>query len=172
MSDRGQLVVLAAVALALALVPIATAYLQLGYHGDREVMAEPTPAEDAERLLDRGVHDAAEGIAETYDWADREAAVTTVRTRLEPTVAAVERGALPAGTARTLAFNTSRAAAWASANCPTGPDRRFGACEAIDGIVVQNRTGGTHVLAVAVDVRVTTPSGTLRVQRVFALDGR
>lgn len=172
MSDRGQLVVLAAVALALALVPIATAYLQLGYHGDREVMVEPTPAEDAERLLDRGIHDAAAGIADSYDWADRSAAVATVRGRLEPTVAAVERGVLPAGTARTLAFNDSRAAAWASANCPGGPDRQFGACEAVDGVVVQNRTGGTHVLAVAVDVRVTGPDGTLRVRTILELDGR
>ena len=172
MSERGQLVILAAVALALALVPIATAYLQLGYHDDREVLTTPTPAADAERLLDRGLHDATSATAGTYAWDDRTTAVATVHELLGPTVAAVERGGLSDGTARTVAFNDSRASAWAAQNCPGGPDRQFGPCEAIDGVVVQDRAGQTHVLAVAVDVQVTTPSGSLQTRAVLELDGR
>ena len=46
-----------------------------------------------------------------------------------------------------------------AANCPGGPNRDFGPCEATDGVVVQERAGETVVLAVAFDVRVTTERG-------------
>jgi phosphopantetheine adenylyltransferase len=40
-----------------------------------------------------------------------------------------------------------------------GDGRWFGPCQSIDGVVVQERVGETTVLAVAYDVRITTPRG-------------
>ncbi len=44
-------------------------------------------------------------------------------------------------------------------NLPHGPNRQFGGCQADRGVVVQNRDGETHVLAVAFNLRVTTELG-------------
>ena len=64
------------------------------------------------------------------------------------------------------ASNASAATDWAATNCPGGSGRRFGPCEADRGVVVQERAGRTHVLAVAVDVTVTTERGTYAVTLV------
>lgn len=161
-SDRGQLVLLAAVALAVALIPLVLAYLQLGYQDDIHATAQPVPAAQAETALDRGLHDAASDIPADYSWNDRSAAVGTVRSRLAPTLMAVSTAGLDRGIAIDIAYNGSRAASWASGHCPDGPDRDFGTCVADRGVVVQERGDRTHVLAATFDVRLTTPDGELR----------
>jgi len=148
-------VVLAGVALALALVPLALAYLQLGYHEDVAAGTSAGPAEQAEATIERAVHDAARGVPATYGWAQRSAAVSAVRSRLDPAVTTVERSGLRRGIAREVAYNQTRARQWALANCPRGPDREFGRCVAERGVVVQERRGRTHVLAVGFDIEVT-----------------
>lgn len=161
--NRGQLVLLAAAALAIALVPMALAYLQLGYHGD--VRTQPG-TDDAlpgvERTLDRALVTASADIPADYDWSERSAAVTTLRERLDPSLDSLRRARLDDGTAVGIAYNDTRARAWAADNCPSGPDRNFGSCRADRGVVVQERDGGTHVLAVAVDVSVAEPNGERR----------
>lgn len=151
--DRGQMVLLAAVAIGVALVPMLLAYLQLGYHPD---VAEPRPdhARDVERTLERELVGATADVPASYDWGDRAAAATVVRSRLASTLRSLNRSALARSTVVQVAYNRSLAADRAAANCPGGPDRQFGACEAIDGVVVQQRAGETHVLAAAFDVRV------------------
>lgn len=161
-SGRGQLVLLAAVALAIALVPLVLAYLQLGYQDDIHATAEPVPAAQAETALDRGLQDAASGIPTDYAWNNRSAAVGAVRSRLAPTLAAVSTAGLGRGIAADVAYNGTRAASWAGDHCPGGPDRSFGTCTADRGVVVQERGDRTHVLAAAFDVRLTTPDGELR----------
>jgi len=162
-AERGQLVLLAAVALAIALVPLVLAYLQLGYQDDIHASAGPSPAQEAERTLDRGLHDAADDIAFAYSWRERSAAVDTVRDRLSKTLAAITRAGLDRGTAYGVTYNRTRAAAWASGNCPGGPDRQFGSCVAERGVVVQERQDRTHVLGAAFDIDITTPDRALQV---------
>jgi hypothetical protein len=160
--DRGQLVLLAAVALAVALVPLVLAYLQLGYHDDIHAGTGQSHTQQAESTLERGVHDVAREIPAEYTWADRSAAVDAVQTRLEPTVQAIATSGLSRGTAAGVRYNQTRAQDWADTNCPGGPDRQFGPCLAAEGVVVQERQGRAHVLAVAVDIRVTGPDRTVQ----------
>lgn len=157
LDDRGQLVLIAAVALAMALVPLVLAYLQLGFHDDVRPAGDVDPAGQAERTLTHGLHNASDGIETNYSWTDRDAAVATVRDRLRTTTEAVNRSRLGAGQASRVTYNQSRAEQWQRANCPTGPDRQFGACEPREGLIVQNRANRTHVLAVAFDVAISTP---------------
>jgi len=153
---RGQLVVLAALALALALVPMTLAYLQLGYDDDVEAttVTEET-TEDVRRTLQRALVDATADVPAHHQWADRAAAATSVRDRLRPTRRSVTTTSADRTGAVTITANGTRAGTWASANCPSGPGRDFGPCEHDGGLVLQERAGQTHVLAFAVDLTVT-----------------
>lgn len=165
---RAQLVLLAAVALAITLVPLALAHVQLGYSDDVPTSpVDDDPGRDAERTLTVALSDAIDSVPESYSWSDRAGAVTTVRNNLAPTLSAVNRSALEAGTLASVTYNQSHATAWASANCPGGPDRQFGPCTADRGVVVQERTGETHVVAVAIDVRIVSRSGELQLTTVL-----
>ncbi|WP_233739777.1 DUF7261 family protein [Halovenus carboxidivorans] len=157
-NERGQTVVLAAVVLAVALVPIIAAYLQLGYGGETPAGIDD-PQRDAHRLLERTVQEETHDIPATYSWSERRDAAERVRVRLAPTVEQIRRGSLPDGVTHRLRYNESRGVRWAAERCPRGPNRQFGPCESIDGIVVQERGDRTHVLAVAVDLSTTTPDG-------------
>jgi hypothetical protein len=156
-SGRGQLVLVAAAALAVALVPLVLAYLGLGYHDDIHAGSGTAPAGQTETALDRALHDAADGVPSEYSWRERSAAVDTVRDRLAGPIASITAGSLDRGTAVTVGYNETRAARWAAEHCPGGPDRQFGACRADRGVIVQERDGRTHVLGAAFDVTVTTP---------------
>lgn len=157
--NRGQLVVLAAAALAIALVPMALAYLQLGYHADVQTAPAEGTLPGVDRTLERTLAAASAGIPERYDWSERTAAVTTLRDRLDPSLRSIRRSKLDSGTAIQISYNDSRARDWASTHCPRGPARQFGPCRTDRGVVVQERAGETHVLAAAVDVTVTHPDG-------------
>ncbi|WP_435335178.1 DUF7261 family protein [Haloarchaeobius sp. TZWWS8] len=159
MNRRAQLVLTAAGVLVVALVPLALAYLQLGAHPDVAAAEDPTrPVHDGVRVLERAVHEAGSD-AGGRPWGDRAAVVDDVRTALAPEFAGLEASRVAAGVAYQVSVDGSAARAWAAANCPSGPNRRFGACEASRGVVVQERAGETTVLAVAVDLTVTTEEG-------------
>lgn len=158
--QRGQLVVLAALALAVALVPMALAYLQLGYQNDvRASTVDDDVVRDVERTLETAVVGESADVPADYPWANRTGAVTVFRDRLRPTVDTLETARLDDGTAVSVSYHDSRASRWASTHCPSGPDRQFGPCRVDRGVVVQERAGRTHVLAVAVEVRVTPTDG-------------
>lgn len=154
---RGQAVLLAALVLVVALLPIIAAYLQLGYGGESAVGVDDDRQREARHLLERAVQEEASAIDGRYRWRQRDVAVDRLRERLEPTARQLSRSRLNEGVVQQLSYNESRAAAWASARCPGGPNRQFGPCEAIDGLVVQDRADQTHILAVAVDILLTTP---------------
>jgi len=154
---RGQLVLLAAVALGVALVPLVLAYLQLGYHDDVRAGTGAPQAEQAERTLQRGLAEATTDVPFEYSWPERSAAVSEVRRRLAPTLDSIERSNLDQGVAITVSYNLTRAEQWVDSTCPDGPDREFGRCLADRGVIVQDRQGRTHVLGAAFDVTVTTP---------------
>ena len=166
--DRGQLVLVAAAVVAVALVPMVAAYLQLGYHADVSASADyHRPASNAERVLDRAVHNATASVRGDYDWSQRNLAVDGVNRTLEPFVRQVEESRLESGVVYEISQNGSAAATWVRRHCPSGPNREFGSCEASGGVVVQGRAGETHALAVALDVRVTTEAGTTDLTFVF-----
>jgi hypothetical protein len=155
--ERAQLVLAAAALVAIALAPVVVAYLQLGFHADVTASAEyDAPDRNAERVLSRAVHDAATDVPADFAWDEREAAVAGVRSALEPRLDALRSSRVESGTVYQVGYNQSAAEAWSDANCPGGPNRQFGTCEARQGVVVQERAGQTHVLAVAFDVRVTS----------------
>lgn len=167
---RGQMVLLAAAIAAVALVPMALAYLQLGAHPDVAAAAETDDVDVATvRALDRAVANASAGVSGAYDWADRSTAMRAFDAALAGDVRAVERSRLRDTVAIVVSHNGSAATAWAGRNCSEGPNRQFGDCAVYDGVIVQNRAGEVHVLAVAFDVHVTEPRGTTDLTVVFTV---
>lgn len=158
--QRGQLVLVAAVLVAVALAPVVLAALQLGYHDDvRAAGAVDEPTGDTVRVLDRAVTRESESVPRTYAWADREAAVTAFRDELEPVRSGLRTAEIESGTVTEITYNATAATAWQAANCPSGPGREFGPCRTDRGVVVQERVDRTHVLAVGFDVTTTTERG-------------
>jgi hypothetical protein len=153
---RGQVVLVAAVVVALALVPVLMAYLQLGYHGDVDATERYTrPTHNAERVLERGVHDVGGRVTGNHSWGRNARAVVAVREGLDPRLETLRAARVERGTVYLVAFNQSAAAAaFAGGRCPGGPNRQFGPCHAHDGVVVQERSNETHVVAVAFDVTI------------------
>lgn len=149
---RGQLVLLAAAAIVVSLVAMLLAFMQLGYH---PAVSEPAPErlQDAERTLERALLNATTH-ANTTAWSDRDEAVTALRDGLEPAIVSLNRSALARTTLVRITYNASHAAAWQDGHCPGGPARQFGPCATDRGVVVQERAGETHVLAVAFDIRI------------------
>ena len=63
---------------------------------------------------------------------------------------------LPA--ARLGTAGAAAAARWARERWPGGPGRAFGPCRAVGGGVVQERAGGTAVVAAAFRIRIVSPA--------------
>jgi len=164
-SRRGQLVLLSGVVVALALVAMLAAFLQLGYGGDAASTADEHLA-DADAYLQRVTHHVASDLRGEYSWGERERAVRAFHRGVEPQLATLERARATSGVAATVAFNDTAAGRWAAANCPGGPAREFGPCRADDGVVVQERDGRTLVLAVAYDLSVVTEQSRTRLTTV------
>ncbi|PSP93413.1 hypothetical protein BRC91_09920 [Halobacteriales archaeon QS_4_62_28] len=157
---RGQLVLVAAVVIAVALIPMVLAYLQLGYHADVRAGSDTVdPTADATGTLTRALHSVAASVPAEYDWSRRSDAIDTVRSDLAPRIETIERARIEAGTARSITYNRTRAQRWMNGDCPDGPGRAFGPCRATRGIVVQERDNRTQVLGIAVDIRVTSDRG-------------
>ncbi|KTG11028.1 hypothetical protein AUR64_07640 [Haloprofundus marisrubri] len=156
-----------AAVIAVALVPMALAYHQLGYHEDVSASAEPTAnGENVARTLDRAVHASATRHDGEYSWGDREAAVAAFEETFAGYVDEIESSRVERGVVYRVDENGTAARRWAETECPTGPNREFGPCESFGGVVVQERAGETAVVAVATDVRVTTDRGVRWVTRV------
>lgn len=156
--DRGQVVLLAAVVVAVALVPMALAYAQLG--------GDPAPGtgdvgrgvgvDDARRALSTSLTEATVSTDGEYRWRDRGAAVDAVRSELAGDLTRLEDAAA-AERSLVVAYNESEAAGWAARNCPGGRGREFGPCDVEDGVVVQRRANETAVVAAAFDLRAVAP---------------
>jgi len=169
--ERGQLVLLASVVVALAFVAMFGAYLQLGYQADVATsgVAE-RPVENGQSFLVRATGDAARDVR-TGDPADGDAAVTALRDGLRPRLQTLEASRVEEGIAYVVAYNDSAADAWAAANCPGGPGRTFGPCHVDRGVVTQERAGQPHLLAAGFDLTVTTDDGHTTVTVIAAVAG-
>jgi len=164
--ERGQFVLLAGLVVTLALVAMLTAYLQLGYSADVTAAETDRPVGDSTAFMERATHEATRPLRGDYEWNERNVTVTAARNRLRPRLATLERSRVTEGVVSRATFNATAASAWAAARCPGGPGRAFGPCRAHRGVVVQERTGRTLVLAVAYDLTVTTVDGTTRLTTV------
>lgn len=171
--DRGQLVLVAAAMLALALIPLGFAYLQLGYHADVQAAgAESSPGSETLRLLERAVHEAS-GDAVGQPWAGRAGGTARVNSSLAEDIDAIEAAQVERGVAAEVRQNASEAADWVDANCPEGSGRSFGDCETHGGLILQERANETHLLAVAFDVHVVSERGETELTVVLrAVGGR
>ena len=151
--NRGQLVLVAAAVIAIALAPILFAYLQLGYHPD--VDDEPdVVGEKATEFLDRSVHDAEAETAGEYEWSEREAMADAVRASLSDDVETLETSRLERGVVYDVSFNTTVAEMWRAEHCESGDGNAFGECLVDDGVVLQERADEAVLLAVGFDIEV------------------
>lgn len=164
---RAQVVLAAAVVVAVALVPMLIAYLQLGYPADAAAdRADRDDLADTRQYLDRAAYDAARAVVGTA-WRNR----TTGALRLNATFRNATARLDARGTARdatyTVAYNRSLAERVATRRCPSGEHREFGRCVAVDGFVLQERARDVTLLAVVVDLRIITPTERTRVTLVL-----
>ena len=166
LDDRSQFVLLAGAVVALALVAMLTAYLQLGYHADVAVGHADRPVGDSTDFLERATHEEARALRGAYTWTERDEAVTAMRDRLRTRLETLERARVTEGVVAQASFNASVANERVNDHCPSGPGQAFGPCVADRGVVVQERTGRTLVLAVGYDLTVTTGDRTTRLTTV------
>lgn len=158
-----------AVVVAVALVPVGVAYLQLGFSG---AAAAPTAAVDpVDRAVERAVASVASEVAGTYDWSDRETATAEVRDRLGSDFETIQQTPGDDTVGVWIAFNQSDAQRFASA-CPRGDGRQFGDCIADGGVVVQDRADETTLVGVAIDITVVGPDQTTELTRRYRAGGR
>lgn len=157
--DRGQLVLVAAAVIAIALTPILLAYLQLGYHPDVADGSPDVSGSEAVAFLDRSVHSATASTAGDYQWDERDRMAEAVRAAIDSDVETLESSRLDAGVAYDVSYNSTAASEWTTEHCDTGPGKQFGECEIDGGIVLQERADEAVLLAVGFDVRVIGPDG-------------
>lgn len=167
MSRRGQLVLVAAVVVAAALVPMLVAYLQLGYPADAAVeRTDPPSVSDARRALDVATYRAATAVVRT-DRSSANASASLVERDLARAAESLDARGAPRDRVYRVRGNESAATVFARTNCPGGERRQFGRCRVVDGVVVQNRVGTWTVVAVAVDLRIVGPETRTRVTFVL-----
>lgn len=159
---------LAAATVALALVPMLLASLQLGYQADVAASEPEGPGiADADRTLTEAAAEVA-AAGDGEDWDERENAIDAFRESFDNRTATLVSDPIDQGTIRHRSYNESVADAWIDDDCPAGDGREFGPCENSGGIVVQERAGETHFVAVGIDVSVIdndrTERGTLLVR--------
>lgn len=159
-ADRAQLVLVAAAVLALALVPMTFAYLQLGYHGD----VDPSPGPErtlgeAEASLERAVEHASAEVDGEYEWQRRNDAVEAFRDVLADDLETIERLHHPNGVVVEIDAESELTASRETVGCPSGPMRSFGPCDRVDGVLVQERAGETAILADGFRLAVATQDG-------------
>lgn len=161
--DRGQVVLVAAAVVAVALLSMTLAYAQLGYDADRTGAGavEVASVSEIDRSLTGSLRAAAQEVRHGDDpstWRDRRAVADRVGASLAADSDRLER--VHAGASRSVRIDPDDAAAtrWARERCPGGRGRDFGPCRAVEGVVIQERAGETAVVAAAFRVRIVSPA--------------
>ncbi|GAB7092497.1 hypothetical protein JCM18237_27680 [Halorubrum luteum] len=170
--DRGQLVLVAAAAIALALFPIVLAYLQLGYAGD--VATEPTgpaPGSELDRALERAVYAAASDVDRREDGTPT-AAASTFHRSIGGDIGRLQNARIEEGIAAQLSYTPDLAAEWVeSGQWQTGVAAAFDEPTVHHGVVVQKRAGEYVVVAAAFDIVLIEPDRTVRRSVVIRVPG-
>lgn len=160
--DRGQLVLVAAAAIALALFPLVLAYLQLGYAGDVATeRAGPATGGELDVALEEAVHGVAIDVDGRSD-VGPEAAATAFRSGARADLRRLETARVEEGTAARIEYAPELAEDWvATGRWRSGVADDFARPTVHGGVIVQERAGEPVVLAVAFDVHLRTPEGTV-----------
>lgn len=162
-TDRAQLVLVTGAVAAIAFLPVLVAVIQAG--GPPPTPQGENPFEAVSTSLDAGVG-TMPPLASEYNWSERRAASRDVRRQLG---GLIERLRSPTRTGiRTVEWAPTTAATVAAEDCPSGPNQVFGPCRNLGGVVLQERGGATHLVAVVVRVTVTEPDGRRSVTLVVA----
>ena len=158
-SRRGQVVLVAAVVVAVALLTMLLAAFQLGYQ-PTTTEAETADLSRVEAPLAEAVRRGATDAAGRFSWAERAAAAAVVRAELLPAIERVESSGVDADVVYRAERNDTVADGIARERCPRGEDRQFGECAAHGAMLFQERAGEAYLLGVVVDVRVVGPERT------------
>jgi hypothetical protein len=178
--DRGQIVLVAAAVVAVALLAMTFAYAQLGYDADRNGTGtvEVASLVEMDRSLTAAFRATVRDVEGEYRWAERERAVDRVRASLAGDAERLERANAEESRSLAVAFDDAAAAEWAREACPGGADhdsedagRAFGPCRAIDGVVVQERAGEATVVAAAIRIRIVSPAESTTATAVLRVRG-
>lgn len=160
-ADRGQIVLVAAAVVAVALLSMTLAYAQLGYDADRTGAgtAEVASVSDIDRSLTGSLRAAAREVrrGDDHAWRDRRTVAERVAGSLDADADRLERVHAEKSRSLTVELDDAAATQWARERCPDGDGREFGPCRVIDGVVVQERADETAVVAAAFRVRVVSP---------------
>ena len=170
--DRGQIVLVAAAVVAVALLSMALAYAQLGYDADRTGAGPVRVASVSEidRSLTGSLRAATREVRRADDaraWRDRRAVADRVGASLAADADRLERAHAQEGRSVVIEPDDAAATRWAREECPGGRGRDFGPCRAVDGVVVQERAGETAVVAAAVRIRIVSPAESTTVTAVL-----
>jgi hypothetical protein len=160
--ERGQVVLVAAAVVAVALVAMLLAAVQLSYQPAPADAAGRADVSRAERTLEGAVRRGAVDAEGHVPWNRRGETAAVVEEHLRPAMAAVERSGVVSDVTYRVERNATAASTVAGRACPGGDDRVYGDCAAEGAVVLQNRVGETHLVAVVVDVRVVAADGTTR----------
>jgi hypothetical protein len=165
----GQLVLLAAGLVAVALVAMLLAYAQV----DAPVGAtgEPRAAVTSTEVTGGLVSIARNASRGVGDRASGPAVARTVRQRVDRDVTQMRASWLDRGAVVDLEWNRTAARRWARRDCPGGRHLTFGDCRPRDGLVTQRRAGEWYVVALALDVRLETDRRRARLRLGLAWNG-
>ncbi|GGJ11831.1 hypothetical protein GCM10008995_22170 [Halobellus salinus] len=159
--DRGQIVLVAAAVVAVALLSMTLAYAQLGYDADRTGAGTVEVASVAEidRSLTGSLRATARAVrrGDDHAWRDRRAVAERVVGSLDTDADRLERAHAEESRSLTVELDDAAATQWARDRCPGGDGREFGPCRVIDGVVVQERADETAVVAAAFRIRILSP---------------
>lgn len=160
-ADRGQIVLVAAAVVAVALLSMTLAYAQLGYDGDRTGAGsvEVASVSEVDRSLTGSLRATAREVrrGDDHAWRDRRTVAERVTASLDADADRLERAHAEESRSLTVELDDAAATQWARERCPDGDGREFGPCRVIDGVVVQERADETAVVAAAFRVRVVSP---------------
>ena len=160
-ADRGQIVLVAAAVVAVALLSMTLAYAQLGYDADRTGAGtvEVASVSEVDRSLTGSLRATAREVrrGDDHAWRDRRTVAERVAASLDADADRLERAHAEKSRSLTVALDDAAATQWARERCPDGDGREFGPCRVIDGVVVQERADETAVIAAAFRIRVVSP---------------
>ena len=160
--DRGQIVLVAAAVVAVALLSMTLAYAQLGYDADRRgAGASVAPVSEIDRSLTGSLRTAAREARHRTDdqsWRDHRSVARRVTESLRSHIDRLERAHAAEHRSLSIELQDTAATQWARSRCPDGRGRDFGPCRTIAGIVLQERAGETVIVAAAFRVRIVSPT--------------
>jgi hypothetical protein len=160
--DRGQVVLVAAAVVAVALLSMTVAYAQLGYDADRRgAGARVAPVSEIDQGLTGSLRTAAREARHRTDdrsWRDHRAVARRVTESLRSDIDRLERAHAAERRSLSIELQDTAATQWARSRCPDARGRDFGPCRTIGGIVLQKRAGETVVVAAAFRIRIVSPA--------------